>query len=240
MSVCYLYNAQTKEFVTKLQTNVTIPGYKCTNKEIPSELIEESKQKHKVLIFDERVNEWKVVDDYRGVWYSKSDKSKIVIDKVGVKVDLTKYTNKKPCEFCIWSEEDNDWIFSLELYKEHAINKLLEQFYSYFLNKEPLIHQTAITGIMVRTLTILSTNKNLTDEQIDKLSQIIQDCDFVFSWISKVTNYELEIEQKIKNAQNKEEIDTILSEIDFEQFNRDYRYVTIGDKITYLSQITLT
>jgi len=180
-----------------------------------------------------------VVADFRGIWYSKETREMLIVDQIGVEVDLSKYTQKEPCEFCTWSEEEQDWVFSLDLYKEYAIQQVLNAYYKYLFSREPLLHQVAITGIMVRTLTILSTNKTLTDEQINLLSQIIQDCDSAFNWIAQVTKYELELENKVKSAISKEEIDVILSSINFSQFDSTYKYVTLCDKVEAISEITL-
>jgi len=241
MSVYYIYEKQTGLYRGKVDTEPTYVlnlGYGYTTIAPSDELLNQVDEHHK-LAFNERTQQWTLIPDYRGIWWNKKTKEKLVITEVGIEVDLTQYTDKEPCEFCIWSDEQNDWVFSLDLYKEYAIKVVLDRFYDYFLKREPLIHQTAITGIMVRTLTILSTNKSLTDEQVDYLANVIQECDYVFTWISQVTQYELELEDKVKSATTKEEVDEILNSINYEQFDSTYKYVTIGDKIAEISKIQL-
>jgi hypothetical protein len=238
----FIYEKQTGLYRGKVETEPTYLlnlGYGYTTIEPSEDLLSQIDKYHK-LAFDEKRQRWKLIPDFRGIWWNKETKEKLVIEEIGIEVDLTEYTDKEPCEFCVWSDDENDWIFSLELYREHVLKVVLNKFYEYLLQREPIIHQTAITGIMIRTLTILSTNKSLTDEQIDYLANVIQECDSVFTWISQVTEYELQLEDKVKSASTKEEIDEILASINYEQFDSTYKYVTIGDKITEISKIQLT
>lgn len=247
MTTYYLYEEKTGLYAGKVEASsieqlnliVSSIGLKATDIEPSKDLLNQVDKYHK-LLFDQSKKIWRLVADYRGTWWNKKTKEKLVIDKIGVEVNLEEYTDKEPCPYCVWDNEKNDWVIDLNLYKEAKVKEVLDEFYKYLYSREPILHQLAITGIMVRSLTILSTNKQLKEEDINLLSQIIEDCDIAFRWISSITEYELSLEEKIKSASSVEEVDKIVASMDYSQFDSTYRYITIGDKVTAISKIALT
>jgi len=231
--IYYLYKRDTGEYVGTSETPIDCAFVGSTTKTPPQT------KEHQKLVFDSDANQWKVVYDFRGVWYNKKTKESIVIDKLGEKVDLTLYTNKRPCEFCVWDDNVNDWVFSLDLYKQHCITKLLEQYQKYLISKENVLRLIGFTSIIARCLVILSTNKTLTDQQIEKLASFIEQSDKLFCWISDVTKYELSLENQLKQATSKSEVDQIMQSVNFEQFDSTYPNISLADKMIFISGLSL-
>jgi len=230
----YLYKKPSGEYLgsspTKLpETNV----FGVTTKAPPET------DRYHIALFDPKLNDWKIVPDYRGVWYNKKTKEKLVITEIGVEIDTTLYTQKQPCDFCVWDETKQDWIFSLELYKNYALKTLLQQYQSYILSRFDVLHLIGFSSLIVRLLVSMISNKSLTQEQVSTLAQYIQESDSVFQWITKVTEYELNLENKIRGAADKSTIDNVLSSLNFNQFDKEKPDVSLADKMIYLSTISL-
>jgi len=61
-----------------------------------------------VLFFDKEKQEWKAVEDNRGLIYRKSDAFESYFNKLGEEIPEG-WTRIVPCEFPKWNEEESKW-----------------------------------------------------------------------------------------------------------------------------------
>jgi hypothetical protein len=212
----YLYDARTKELLGSSTLPIQTSLIRYTEK-APTE----KPRRYQVLVFNEEKQEWEVKEDFRGIWYHKHTKQKLVIKQIGVKVDLNLYTAKPPKPFSIWNETKQTWEFSLELYKQHKLKELDSQYQNYLASKVPLLHQIGYVVLIVRCLVLLITNKNLTDQQLEQLSSFIEKADQLFLKVNKVIEYYLHICKQLNECKSKEEVDKLINSINFHQFDKD-------------------
>jgi len=228
----YLYLKKDGTYIGSSDNPINTPLIGSTDKKPPE------RKPYTILKFQN--GSWILIPDYRGTWYNKKTKEKLVIKDIGVVVDLDLYTNKEPCNFCIWDDSKNDWVFSLDQYKKYAIEKINSEYAKYLLSKETLFRLIGFTALIIRIIVLMSTNKSLNDDTINTLSSYINDVDNLFVWLSQVAHYESELEDQIRNASTKEEVDSVLSSVNFNQFDNTYpKGLTLSDKMYYVTQLKL-
>jgi len=234
MATYYMYDKATKVYIGSVSVKFNSPLVGFTTIEpLPP-------KQYYAVVYNESQKAWEYVPDYRGVWYNKKTKERVVIDKIGIKIDTTEYTQKVPCDYCIWDETKGDWVFSLDLYKQDAIKKVLTQYNEYIFTKEPVLRLLGFTSLIARIMVVLNTNKTLDESTVEKLASYINEADSVLAWITQVTQYEVFIEDQIRQASTKDDVDKVLASFDLTQFDENHPDVSLADKLIEFQKISLT
>lgn len=231
----YLYSKKTYEFLTKSTYCINNFIVGCTDQEPPKVT-----EPYKTVVYSPQLQRWIIVDDYRGKWWNKLTKEVKVITQLGDSIDLKEWTQKEPCDFCVWDDNKQDWVFSISLYKDFALQKLYEAYQKYLLSKESILRMIGFNTLVIRAMLLINTNKSLTNDQLEKIAEYISQADEVAAWITQVMSYEVELESKIKDCETKECIDQILNSIDFSKFDETHPNVSIADKLEFISSLQLT
>ena len=231
----YLYSKKTYEFLTESKDCINNLIVGCTDQKPPKVI-----EPYKSVTYSPQLQRWIIVDDYRGKWWNKQTKEVKVITQLGETIDLNQWTQKEPCDFCIWDNYKQDWVFSLDLYKEYAIQKLYESYQRYLLSKENVLRMIGFNSMVVRAILLINTNKSLTNDQLEKIAEYISQADEISAWITQVMSYEVELEAKIKSCETKDCVDKVLESVDFSKFDESHPNVSIADKLAYISSLQLT
>lgn len=105
----YNYHHQTKEYMG--ESNASVDPLESKNQDksiflIPANATKIKPRgcaKNEVAIFPD--NKWVIKKDYRGIWFDKTTKERVIIDEIGI--DNTNLTKLEPAEFDKW--DGNKW-----------------------------------------------------------------------------------------------------------------------------------
>lgn len=125
---------------------------------------------YQVAIANEDMGVWDIVPDYKGTWYNKETKDKIIITEFNQSINVTQHTKKEPTSYSKWDEEKNDWIFDLEEYKTKVINDVNAYSFSHRQTLFPdYKFQNLLAGVQSSKPYTLDTYKKL----IEKCKSIV-------------------------------------------------------------------
>lgn len=95
-----------------------------------------SYEEYTIPVFDEEIQEWVIVDDFRGLKiYNKNTGEEKINEKIGP-VDEEYTIIPKPGIFYEWDEDQNDWVPSLDLIRQNTFTQIKSDYTK--LLKEPI------------------------------------------------------------------------------------------------------
>jgi hypothetical protein len=139
--IVYQYDKDTKELVgeIRVQESPLEPGiFLCPDNTIDVKPIS-TEEKNKIIIFNEQLQNWEIVDDYRNVKIIKKDKSEIIeIKEIGKSIiDYPDYDiHNSELDYSILKYDllNKEWIEDIDVIKNIKKNEIVSSFETEFQN----------------------------------------------------------------------------------------------------------